>query len=257
MSIKAPFTDIEVSALNRWQVSDMVHPFTCPNRGDGRHKEVGNDLGVLVAKNTGWVCLYCDYTQEWAHACMLEPPPNIQDVFGKPMKAERLKIKDPLTRKPDISGPHGRAWLVNGEAARIKAGVAPEQVAQIAAWVIEAPWAHLAWHSYWLCLTHLRPMPDVRDTIVYLDGGTHELVLYAMDPQKRRDDVLDGDNPFPALLSPCNFAAQIIEPGDAEAVMRISETVQDICNGVISPDTDFIRVWGLRFGDNMMKEKLK
>lgn len=77
------FTAEEVKALWQWQfgpwgdpldphdrMRPRMHPFTCPHRGDGRHLEVGGDLGMLIPTRRGWICLCCDYTQTWAHSFM-------------------------------------------------------------------------------------------------------------------------------------------------------------------------------------------
>lgn len=67
--IEAPWTDAQVENLNRWQQCGHVHPFTCPN-----HHEASREL---IAKNDGWHCPGCEYTQTWAHAMMtLGPPPE-------------------------------------------------------------------------------------------------------------------------------------------------------------------------------------
>lgn len=64
--IRAPFDEAQVAELNDWQQRTDVHPFTCPNRGDGRH----DGEGVLVAYSDGWLCRNCDYMQNWAHGSM-------------------------------------------------------------------------------------------------------------------------------------------------------------------------------------------
>ncbi len=71
---KAPWTEEEVEHLLAWQKSDHMHPFTCPNRADGKHfKMTGDrDLGVLLPNTQGWICPDCDYTQDWAHTFMLD-----------------------------------------------------------------------------------------------------------------------------------------------------------------------------------------
>jgi hypothetical protein len=46
-----------------------MHPFTCPNRGG--HPEVAGDKGILVPTVRGWICPFCDYTQDWAHDFMM------------------------------------------------------------------------------------------------------------------------------------------------------------------------------------------
>ena len=45
-----------------------MHPFTCGNRSD--HPVVAGDKGVLVPTVRGWICPFCDYTQDWAHGFM-------------------------------------------------------------------------------------------------------------------------------------------------------------------------------------------
>jgi hypothetical protein len=74
MQIRAPWTDEQVRNLREYQLSAHVHPFTCPNRGNGKHfKMTGDrDLGVLVPTLLGWRCPDCDHWQDWAHDFMLD-----------------------------------------------------------------------------------------------------------------------------------------------------------------------------------------
>jgi hypothetical protein len=68
VKIKAPFTDEQVVALNRWQAAGNVHPFTCT----AHH--------TLVAHSYGWRCSMkgCeDYRQNWAWSFMLKEPPKL------------------------------------------------------------------------------------------------------------------------------------------------------------------------------------
>lgn len=60
----------QILALNKSQVDGRFHPFTCANRGDGEHREFNGDLGALVATRRGWICPWCDYTQNWVHDVM-------------------------------------------------------------------------------------------------------------------------------------------------------------------------------------------
>jgi hypothetical protein len=64
------FSPDEVVRLNAYQTSRRFHPFTCPNRGDGAHRHFNGNLGALVATTRGWICPFCDYTQDWAHDFM-------------------------------------------------------------------------------------------------------------------------------------------------------------------------------------------
>jgi hypothetical protein len=162
-------------------------------------------------------------------------------------------IADPIATAPDLSGPHGRAWKCNfTEGWRIM-GVRPEEDATLVHWLIEAPWAHPAWHSYSLVLVHLRPLPDGRDTFFYLPCASHEMWLWAIDAGEDRRPLIATGVVQGHWLQPQNFAAQFTEESDAAALARIERAVQEICDGVLSPDTDFKRDWVKRFGDNMIK----
>lgn len=66
-----PFTAEQVENLAHNQTCGHVHPFTCPNRGDGEHRDAYGDKGALVATVRGWICPFCDYTQVGAHNLML------------------------------------------------------------------------------------------------------------------------------------------------------------------------------------------
>jgi hypothetical protein len=60
---KAPWTEDEVKSLNDYQVSGVMHPFTCGTKDCG---------GLLLARQDGWHCPDCDYTQDWAHEWMTD-----------------------------------------------------------------------------------------------------------------------------------------------------------------------------------------
>lgn len=70
---KPIWTPEQVSNLHAWQHADHVHPFTCPHRSD--HPAVNGDKGILIPTVCGWICQFCDYTQDWAHSSMLSPLP--------------------------------------------------------------------------------------------------------------------------------------------------------------------------------------
>jgi hypothetical protein len=59
--VRVPFTQDEVNSLNGYQARGYMHPFTCGTNGCP---------GVLEARTTGWICRFCDYTQDWAHLFM-------------------------------------------------------------------------------------------------------------------------------------------------------------------------------------------
>lgn len=121
--------------------------------------------------------------------------------------------------------------------------------------VTAAPaWAHPTWHSYLISLVHLRPEPGLLLPKVYRPHATHELVVQALDPEGDRDKLLTlGLGSYCRCLTPANFAAQIVEVSDALASDRIRKAVELICEGKLSPDTDFTQQWVALFGDNMMR----
>lgn len=174
--------------------------------------------------------------------------------------AGRADIKTPVTLKPDIEGPHGRAWRVDLAALRRTLGLTEAEVrekdATLGIWIVEAPWAHPIWHSYAIFLVHLRPMADERATKLYFEGATHEFWLYAYEPDIDRRAVIEGKlAPSKGCMTPLNFAAQIAMDDDPQAIARVEDAIKDICDGKLSPDTDFRRQWDERFGNAMIKRE--
>ena len=87
--VSAPFTPEQVVELWKYQLGEKKfghfpflypgHPFTCANRGDGQHREIGSDLGMLIPTTKGWVCPFCNYVQSWAHAFMCIPLDDVRE----------------------------------------------------------------------------------------------------------------------------------------------------------------------------------
>lgn len=68
----APWTVPQATSLNHFQVSGVMHPFTCPRRGELPHRDTAGDVGVLVALVSGWTCVDCNYRQDWAWQWMVD-----------------------------------------------------------------------------------------------------------------------------------------------------------------------------------------
>jgi hypothetical protein len=153
--------------------------------------------------------------------------------------------EDPISVGPDIDGPHARAWLIDFRQTKPHSGVA--------GWLVEAPFAHPLWHSYRISLIHLREVPGLPAAHISLPGATHEMAVYALLPDAPREGILKG-GPSP-ILRPTNFAAQFIEASDADAAERVGRAVDLICQGKLSPDTDFIHQWVVLFGDSLMLDR--
>ena len=51
-------------------------------------------------------------------------------------------------------------------------------------WIVEAGWAHPLWHSYAVILLDLTTEIQGSPAIIYRDGMTHEVHVFALDPDK-------------------------------------------------------------------------
>jgi hypothetical protein len=52
----APWTDAQIDCLQVRQNHPLFHPYTCGNNSNHRD---------LVPTRDGWICLDCDYKQDW------------------------------------------------------------------------------------------------------------------------------------------------------------------------------------------------
>lgn len=77
MILKAPWTEEQVANLNTYQESGIFHPYTCGK--DSRHRD-------LVATTDGWVCLDCDYKQDWCHEHIAQLPLQRLEVIRQYMR---------------------------------------------------------------------------------------------------------------------------------------------------------------------------
>jgi hypothetical protein len=149
-----------------------------------------------------------------------------------------------------------KAWRLDYVAKISDMGFDPALDGYVASWVIQAPWAHPCWFNYWLHVVHLRPIDrgdGPIETIFYLDGATHEIWLYALNPDVPLAEIVSEAKPHEALLDPKNFASQLKLDSDEAAVDLARETACDILFARLNPDTDAIQQWWDRFGDNMRR----
>lgn len=168
-----------------------------------------------------------------------------------------VDVKDPIPDMPVVQGPHGLAWLCNVAEGRRIMNVPAERDAALDHWVVEAPWAHPAWHSYSVLLLHLREMPGQQKTVFHIPDATHELLVFTIDPTSDRRELLATGIPKRHWLEPINFAAQFIEITDDLARERVRNTVQMICDGKLSPDTDYQRDWVRLYNNSMIKKEFR
>jgi hypothetical protein len=90
-----------------------------------------------------------------------------------------------------------------------------DERASLALWNLYLPGLSPAWSWYSISLVHLRDIEgQTRPPTKAFDGATHELIVWANDPQKS-EEVRDG-KVFP--LFPMNLVEQAKFPGDLPAV---------------------------------------
>lgn len=146
-------------------------------------------------------------------------------------------------------GAVGRAWRI----ARYENMTAADEAnnAELASWIVEAPWAHPIWSQYALCLVHLRPLPGA-DRPPHLHGDySHEFFMFALDPARKLTpapawNLAGGRFPF---LTPPNEGYQFKAENDAAAWRRIEQLVEQIADGKLNPDTDNRATWRRLFAD--------
>jgi hypothetical protein len=121
--------------------------------------------------------------------------------------------------------------------------------------IVSAPYAHPHWQNYFCSVIHLRDVPGLDPATIYLEGATHEMLLWAMNPKKGIAPILEykDDNVMSYCLSPVNFGAQFVSASDQAAHDLILIAMKDVADARLNPDTDFRSQWVLRFGNNMMK----
>lgn len=179
---------------------------------------------------------------------------DADDVRSLTGNMEPAKVLDPVAFPPAHTGLVGRYWRCN--LAELRKLYPRDGDTSVACWIVEAPWAHPVWHSYVAVLIHLRRAPGVPDPLVYLQGATHEIWLYALAHDRPREAGIRGrESPLKFAMEPKQFAAQFIEPTDAAAVSRVEAALAEVCSGHLSPDSGHHHQleWAVRFGANMIK----
>lgn len=98
--IRAPWTPEQVAALNDYQRSGVMHPFTCG------HEHPAHPNAILTAAPDGWRChvLGCDYEQDWAHEFMANPAKWPRFPFGERHGPTPQEAASALRGVPQASG---------------------------------------------------------------------------------------------------------------------------------------------------------
>lgn len=151
---------------------------------------------------------------------------------------------------PTMRGKMGSAWLIDMEAVSRRRGIVndPRAAVTLPCWIASAAYAHPMWSHYVVMCVALREVPGVPKAKVNLEAATHEIMVFALDPDRK--PAIDD---FPRVLQPVNFVGQFVEADDLSAAMRVQQAVQDVIDGKLNPDTDYRRMWVERFSGSNLK----
>jgi len=155
---------------------------------------------------------------------------------------------------PTLSGPYGRAWEVDLDhlhAMRVQRGEnPPPRGAEVCNWVVHAPQSHPYWPVVVISCITLRDIPGVPPAVISLPGATHEVYVFALNP----DYEVDMDKGGWAYLTPANFVGQFIEANDTAAAIRVRGSVHEILAGTLNPDSDGRSQWVQRYSDSNIQK---
>lgn len=153
------------------------------------------------------------------------------------MSHEHVQHGDWLATRPaTLTGQVGKAWKLEWTPPTV------DQTATVVAYLLYAPHVHPIW-AYWLVsIVHLRGVPgQTKPAHKRHDDMTHELLVVAMDPNHAPPDPIGwGDVHY---LTPIDVIEQIQVPDDAAAARLCELAVRACCDGLLSPDQDFRRLW--------------
>lgn len=166
----------------------------------------------------------------------------------------RCRISRPLAAPATYRARWCSAWRVNLGTMRARAGVIARPDAMVAHWIVEAPWSSEVVHSYSLVLAHLKFQLGAPPPVRYVEGATHELALWAVNPQAERAEMLVAPvNPKRQWLQPPVFAAQMVCASDEGAERSMFRAVELIGEGRLSPHPAHVRAWVELFGDSVLR----
>lgn len=117
-----------------------------------------------------------------------------------------------------------------------------------ATWLIDAPWAHRLWNQYELTLVDLTT-PMSRSPTILLTGATHEMLLFALNPNHSIDVNRPASHQRVRPLHPANHNYQFKAATDEVALERVQGIVDAISQRHLSPDTDCRSTWDALFAD--------
>jgi hypothetical protein len=125
----------------------------------------------------------------------------------------------------------------------------PDKAKWFATWGMDCPGDNLAWSQYIMVAFDLTSI-TVRPPIIHLPGATHEVQVWAVNPDFPLPEKFDeGSSYGRMLLHPMNMGYQFIAPSNEAAHSRLRDVAHAVATGILSPDTDYRSAWDIMFSD--------
>lgn len=157
---------------------------------------------------------------------------------------------DHVSTPPSSIGTRGRFWDVTLDGFERN----PDN-ATVAVVVIEAPYANQSVHSFFISIVHLRNHPGFsKPAVLHRPDATHEIALFPLAPTQRRDTLLRG-KASPEFVRPDRptYVGQLALKSDVEAHDVLLQIAQDVADGKLNPDKDYLKWWAARCGTHCLK----
>ncbi|MGW3410283.1 hypothetical protein [Streptomyces sp. NPDC000888] len=125
-----------------------------------------------------------------------------------------------------------------GTATRVPAETHADNPATLDHWILTAPDWHPIWDQYVLGLISLADLPDTPPPFKQRPGVTHELVVFALNPEHGPHEAatFNSRRLAEAVLTPVNVVEQFTCTDDqARHLTRLCATA--CVNGVLTPET--------------------
>ncbi|MFC8676741.1 hypothetical protein ACFUEN_29150 [Streptomyces griseorubiginosus] len=136
-----------------------------------------------------------------------------------------------MTTEPDhVTGPHGSARRIP------PASYTAEKPAGVDGWIITAPGYHPLWSQYALGVVSLADIPGVPAANKHRADVTHELHVFAVNPEAGPVDATAiGPDGVP-YLTPVNVCEQFITTDDTARRLAFL-CVRAVVDGLLNPET--------------------
>lgn len=119
----------------------------------------------------------------------------------------------------------------------------PDSSATVAVWLLTCPGRHPVWSQWALSAVTLAPVDGYPPAKITVEGATHELLLFAIEPQivvdpnARLWEPRDVGEFAKHMLTPVNIVEQVRLGSDEQARELTSLLAQAVAHGVLDPET--------------------